>query len=104
MLHVDHSRHAQSPGSSLPGTRVAAHGKRAAPLLARFLLTAQGAGASGLFSQPRVRHGAEEDGIAEVFYSSLGMYPTTMHLNLSGKHLLHAQFRPTKKNKNCSKS
>ena len=58
MLHVDHSRHAQSPGSSLPGTRVAAHGKRAAPLLARFLLTAQGAGASGLFSQPRVRHGA----------------------------------------------
>ena len=55
---VDHSRHAQSPGSSLPGTRVAAHGKRAAPLLARFLLTAQGAGASGLFSQPRVRHGA----------------------------------------------
>ena len=30
MLHVDHSRHAQSPGSSLPGTRVAAHGKRAA--------------------------------------------------------------------------
>ena len=31
--------------------------KRAAPLLARFLLTAQGAGASGLFSQPRVRHG-----------------------------------------------
>ena len=59
MLHVDHSRHAQSPGSSLPGTRVAAHGKRAAPLLARFLLTAQGAGASGLFSQPRVRHGAQ---------------------------------------------
>ena len=58
MLHVDHSRHAQSPGSFLPGTRVAAHGKRAAPLLARFLLTAQGAGASGLFSQPRVRHGA----------------------------------------------
>ena len=58
MLHVDHSRHAQSPGSSLPGTRVAAHGKRAAPLLARFLLTAQGAGASGLFSQPRVRDGA----------------------------------------------
>ena len=58
MLHVDHSRHAQSPGSSLPGTRVAAHGKRAAPLLARFLLTALGAGASGLFSQPRVRHGA----------------------------------------------
>ena len=58
MLHVDHSRHAQSPGSSLPGTRVAAHGKRAAPLLAMFLLTAQGAGASGLFSQPRVRHGA----------------------------------------------
>ena len=58
MLHVDHSRHAQSPGSSLPGTRVTAHGKRAAPLLARFLLTAQGAGASGLFSQPRVRHGA----------------------------------------------
>ena len=45
-------------GSSLPGTRVAAHGKRAAPLLARFLLTAQGAGVSGLFSQPRVRHGA----------------------------------------------
>ena len=61
MLHVDHSRHAQSPGSSLPGTRVAAHGKRAAPLLARFLLTAQGAGASGLFSQPRVRHGAVND-------------------------------------------
>ena len=52
MLCVDHSRHAQSPGSSLPGTRVAAHGKRAAPLLARFLLTAQGAGASGLFSAP----------------------------------------------------
>ena len=48
MLHVDHSRHAQSLGSSLPGTRVAAHGKRAASLLARFLLTAQGAGASGL--------------------------------------------------------
>ena len=43
-MHVDHSRHAQSPGSSLPGTRVAAHGKRAAPLLARFLLTAQEAG------------------------------------------------------------
>ena len=60
MLHVDHSRHAQSPGSSLPGTRVAAHSKQAAPLLARFLLTAQGAGASGLFSQPRVRHGAPE--------------------------------------------
>ena len=60
MLHVDHSRQAQSPGSSLPGTRVAAHGKRAAPLLARFLLTAQGAGASGLFSQPRVRHGVED--------------------------------------------
>ena len=59
MLHVDHSRHAQSSGSSLPGTRVAAHGKRAAPQLARFLLTAQGAGASGLFSQPRVRHGAK---------------------------------------------
>ena len=55
---ADTLNHAQSPGSSLPGTRVAAHGKRAAPLLARFLLTAQGAGASGLFSQPRVRHGA----------------------------------------------
>ena len=54
---VKHRRHAQSPGSSFPETRVAAHGKRAAPLLARFLLTAQGAGASGLFSQPRVRHG-----------------------------------------------
>ena len=53
---VKHSRYAQSPGSSLPETRVAAHGKQAAPLLARFLLTAQGAGASGLFSQPRVRH------------------------------------------------
>ena len=52
------AKHAHSPGSSLPGTRVAAHGKRAAPLLARFLLTAQGAGASGLFSQPRVRHWA----------------------------------------------
>ena len=34
----------QSPGSSLPETRVAAHGKQAAPLLARFLLTAQRAG------------------------------------------------------------
>ena len=44
MLHVDHSRPAQSQGSSLPGTRVAAHGKRAAPLLAKFLLTAPGAG------------------------------------------------------------
>ena len=55
-------RHAQSPGSSLPGTRVAAHGKRAAPLLTRFLLTAQGAGASGLISQPRVRHGAYRKG------------------------------------------
>ena len=30
MLHVDHSRHAQSPGFSRPGTRVAAQGKRAA--------------------------------------------------------------------------
>ena len=63
MLRVDHSQHAQSPGSSLPGTRVAAHSKRAAPLLARFLLTAQGAGASGLFSQLRVRHGAAEKSI-----------------------------------------
>ena len=52
MLHVYHSCHAQSPGSSLPVTR-------AAPLLARFLLTVQGAEASGLFSQPRGRHGDE---------------------------------------------
>ena len=29
----------------------------------------------------------EVDGIAKVVYSSLGIHPTTMHLNLSGKHL-----------------
>ena len=62
MLHVNHSRHAQSPGSSLLGTRVAAHGKRAAPLLARFLLTAQGAGRPAYSLKSRVRHGALEQG------------------------------------------
>ena len=57
-VRIEPRGHAQG-GKKIPGgTRVAAHGKRAAPLLARFLLTAQGAGASGLFSQPRVRHGA----------------------------------------------
>ena len=29
----------------------------------------------------------EEDGIAKVVYSSLGIHPTTMHSNLSGKHV-----------------
>ena len=50
----------QSPGSSLQETRVAAHGKQAAPLLARFLLTAQGAGASSQFSQPGSGTGSVE--------------------------------------------
>ena len=88
MLHVDHSRQAQSPGSSLPGTRVAAHGKRAAYLLARFLLTAQGAGASGLFSQPRVRHGvtAPRSSLIRVYTVCHSVCIVWTHYSTVGSH------------------
>ena len=103
MLHVDHSRHAQSPGSSLPGTRVAAHGKRAAPLLARFLLTEQGAGASGLFSQPRVRHGAplnmesgyysRQENISEPHLLATLLTEKACFISYCKKDLLHSWYQ-----------